>query len=276
MLRDRQSITVRTTQAVHEWPMPLSTVLCSEEVAMSRIATLAAICSLTLAFTLTTPSLAQFTEVNDTTSTPVEGAGHDYIKALSETVNPANGSVSLRINVPVAKGRGLTIPFSFGYDSNGFRHLKPGYYPNHGTANWVSTTGYTGQGGWVYSIPQLNFDSWTGKQAVISGINDGQPIYTFYYCEYTTAFTLRKGSGDVHALGVGTHWFDTSNGASQYCTGAPVTSSGDPQLAATFTHSMPGLSQSGFYYPAPIVLTCPLSLYQTQCEFSVDSWVQRG
>ena len=43
----------------------------------------------------------QITNVDDTTSTPIEGAGHDYIKALSETVNPANGSVSLSIQLPI-------------------------------------------------------------------------------------------------------------------------------------------------------------------------------
>ena len=68
---------------------------------------------------------AQVTQVNDTTSTPVEGAGHNYIKLLSESVNPANGSVSLRIQVPIPKGRGITVPFAFAYDSNGVNHLAP-------------------------------------------------------------------------------------------------------------------------------------------------------
>ncbi len=220
---------------------------------MSRFAGIAVVCSFALA--LTAPSRAQITQIDDTTSPPIEGVGHDYIKALSETVNPANGSVSLRINVPVAKGRGLTIPFSFGYDSNGFRHLKPGNYPNYGTAFWVSNTGYTGQGGWTYAIPQLNFDSWTGTIPVLTGINNGQPIYTNYYCYYDTSFTLREGSGAAHALGIGTHWFYTSNGASQYCTGASVISSGDPQVSATFTNPMQGLGQSGFYYHSPLVVT---------------------
>jgi hypothetical protein len=64
------------------------------------------------------PCWAQTTQINDTTSTPIEGAGHDYIHFLSETVNPANGSLSLRIQAPMPKGRGISIPFSFAYDSN--------------------------------------------------------------------------------------------------------------------------------------------------------------
>ena len=65
------------------------------------------------------------TDVGDATATPIPGAGHDYIKFLSETVNPANGSVSLRIELPVPKGRGMTPSFSIDYDSNGVNHLEP-------------------------------------------------------------------------------------------------------------------------------------------------------
>ena len=52
---------------------------------------------------------------------PTPGSGHDYIKLLDETVNPANGSVSLRIEAPVAKQRGnVNFPYYvFAYDSSG-------------------------------------------------------------------------------------------------------------------------------------------------------------
>src|SRR5947207_14339808 len=59
-------------------------------------------CSVVLAGSL---SWAQITNVTDETSTPLPGTGHDYIGLLSETVNPANGSISLRINAPLPKGR---------------------------------------------------------------------------------------------------------------------------------------------------------------------------
>lgn len=62
-------------------------------------------------------AFGQITNVTNETSTPVPGSGHDYLKTLNETVNPANGSVSLRISVPIPKGRGLTLPFSFNYNS---------------------------------------------------------------------------------------------------------------------------------------------------------------
>jgi hypothetical protein len=49
---------------------------------------------------------------------------------LSETVNPANGSLSLRIQIRMPKGRGITFPFGFAYDSNSVTHLNTGLYPN--------------------------------------------------------------------------------------------------------------------------------------------------
>lgn len=48
---------------------------------------------------------------------PVPGAGHDYIHLLSETVNPANGSLSINIRMPVPAGRGISPPAVFRYNS---------------------------------------------------------------------------------------------------------------------------------------------------------------
>lgn len=98
---------------------------------------------------------AQITNVGDTTSTPVPGAGHNYLGILNETVNPANGSVSVRISTPVPPGRKLTVPFSFAYDSNGDVVL------GSGTAGpgWTlgSGTGTT----WQYSVPTLSYSTVT-------------------------------------------------------------------------------------------------------------------
>lgn len=60
-------------------------------------------------FLLVPASEAQITNVTNDTATPVEGAGHNYIKLLSETVNPASGSLSLRIQLPVP--RPAALPF---------------------------------------------------------------------------------------------------------------------------------------------------------------------
>ena len=67
---------------------------------------------ITLLSVLLFASLAfgQITNVSNDQSTPIPGAGHDYIKMLNETVNPALGSVSIRIDVPTPKGRGMACP----------------------------------------------------------------------------------------------------------------------------------------------------------------------
>ncbi len=96
---------------------------------------------------------AQLTNVMDDQSTPIPGAGHDYIHLLTETVNPANGSLSVRIQIPVPKSRGITLPFSITYDSNGvtFPTGTPNGYMEWGTGN----ANYEGveSGGWAYNVP---------------------------------------------------------------------------------------------------------------------------
>src|SRR6266581_1279772 len=67
---------------------------------------------------------AQIPSAGDTTSTPAAGA-HDYFHSPVETVNPANGSTSIRIAVRMPEGRQLTVPFSFAYDSNGAFYIGP-------------------------------------------------------------------------------------------------------------------------------------------------------
>jgi len=64
-------------------------------------------------------SIAQLPQASDTTSPPTPGVGHNYIEAPAETVNPANGSVSIRIPLRISSGRQLTLPFSFANDSAG-------------------------------------------------------------------------------------------------------------------------------------------------------------
>jgi hypothetical protein len=71
------------------------------------------------ATTVSPTALGQATNVTDETSTPIPGAGHDYLHEFSETVNPANGSVSLRLGAPVPGGRLLNVPICFNYDSGG-------------------------------------------------------------------------------------------------------------------------------------------------------------
>ena len=143
-------------------------------------------------------SHAQITNVTDTQSTPIEGVGHDYIKMLSETVNPSNGSLSLRIEVPMPKGRGISLPFAFTYNSNGILHLEPveglpGY-----SEWWTDRCGALG--GWGTTLPGLCSHYWSFEVT-----NPNQPPQS-WWCQATSDYIFTDASGGRHALGLGTEY----------------------------------------------------------------------
>src|SRR5438874_7793061 len=133
--------------------------------------TLIAACSLSL---IPNTAHSQITNVTSDQAAPVPGVGHNYIKMLNETVNPATGSVSIRISVPIAPGRGITVPFSFGYDSNVARHKS-------GPASWTDNASYLGKGGWSYAVPYLNFQS---HQITYNPGGGGAPVQCTYYVDF--------------------------------------------------------------------------------------------
>ncbi len=136
----------------------------------------------------------QITNVTGETSTPIPGAGHDYIKMLSETVNPGDGSVSVRISVPVPKSRGITIPFSFAYDSNGVHLVADN---GEGSGTWASNNSYLASGGWSYTVPMLTQTEATQQRQYII---DNMPYY--YTCSYFIDYVFEDPTGGRHALGL--------------------------------------------------------------------------
>ncbi len=182
--------------------------------------------AVTLCFTRL--ALAQIINVDNTTSTPIPGAGHDYIHLLSETVNPANGSVSLRIQIPMPKGRGISIPFSFGYDSNGVHHLEPTSNLSFGTAYWAPNSSYLGQGGWTYSVPMASASNWTVK---------GGNYPTYFDCGTFSNYMFTDPSGGQHALSLGTQF----SGSAGTCPGSGFSNSqgGDAAVRATLPNTHP-------------------------------------
>ena len=134
---------------------------------------------------------AQVTNITDQTSTPAPGVGHNYIQVLNETVNLANGSLSLRIDVPVPPGRKLTLPFSFAYDSNGLSVIQPG--SALGQSYTTFSQGPFAWGAWSYAVPQLTR---VGVQfALKQKAGDGSQ-----YCNATTGYTFTDPSGSRHAF----------------------------------------------------------------------------
>ena len=142
-----------------------------------------------LAVLLTPYAQAQITNLTNQTSTPIPGAGHDYLHLLAETVNPANGTVSIRISPPMPKGRGVSLPFSFSYDSGSAVHLMSS---GPATTLWTTNEGYLSQGGWSYSVPTANLSGWTAQVAEADDL--------FATCYYTANAMFKDSGGGNHSL----------------------------------------------------------------------------
>jgi RHS repeat-associated protein len=143
-----------------------------------------------LALIFATGASGQISTVTNTTSTPIPGAGHDYLKLLSETVNPGNGSVSLRVQVPTPPGRQLSLPFSFAYDSNGVQHIAD---DGSGGPYWTDNWSYPAQSGWSYTIPMLSHQRI--KEPLLPG--HGGPAAR---CVYDDFVVMQDATGGRHSL----------------------------------------------------------------------------
>jgi hypothetical protein len=137
---------------------------------------------------------AQITEVSNTTATPIPGVGHDYIKMFDETVNPANGSLSVHIDIPLPKARGITLPASLEYNSNNIGHIGelPGYVP--GFISWLDDgpAALNQESGWSMPFPVLS--RYRAEQVTT------YPPYTRYVCDYSTSYVFWGSNGQRHNL----------------------------------------------------------------------------
>jgi len=203
-------------------------------------------------FLLTNPSAHGQTpnilNVDDTTSTPIPGAGHDYIHMLSETVNPANGSVSLRIELPTPKGRGITPFFSIDYDSDSVQHLTPGATPGFAIwasdgDTWESYNTTNAPGGWSFAVPSLYYNE--------SQVTEGSLPNT-YTCNIYSNYMFTDSSGGQHALNIGT---ELSLNAGTCTGGGGYPQGGDAQVQAALTGTPP--DQYNPYAPPPF----PVKVY---------------
>jgi len=125
---------------------------------------------------------AQATNVSDMEATPIPDAGHNYTGMLEETVDPANGSLSVRINVPMPPGRKLTVPFAFAYDSNSATT----------TTIPVGRNPYLFQGGWKYTAPVLNFQNTLASVTLDDGRKET--------CSFTSGYVFTDPEGTLHSF----------------------------------------------------------------------------
>jgi hypothetical protein len=186
---------------------------------------------------------AQVGIVNNTTSTPTWGVGHDYLQQLSETVNPQNGSLSVRIAGPVPPARGMTTPqFVFNYDSNlpqGNATRFPAPVPSQ--LPWGIQVGW--QGGFTGGPNSLSSQSIDLTYQVPNG--------PFLSCGYNTDYVYTDKLGQRHSLGLSSIPGPTQD-CSQFGVTTGVLSGGDSQYAAQLDNN------SGIVYvtdPHGIVIT---------------------
>jgi RHS repeat-associated protein len=178
---------------------------------------------------------AQNPSESDVTSTPVPNAGHDYIHAPNETVNPANGSLSIRIGVPIPPSRGFTVPFNFAYDSNGAFYLATPCGGNEvcNGFDWVTTTSRLAQGGWSYSVPMLSVQSLSASVPTEDKTEEPDGSYA---CWARTNFVMQDMEGNRHNLGLG--YFNSSD----ICqgTGSTINQSNEAAFGETVLSSQEG------------------------------------
>ena len=127
----------------------------------------------------------------DSVSAPIPGVGHDYIHMLDGTVNPANGSLSLRIQVPIPKSRGITVPFSFSYDSDlvyALTNTPPPW-------SWIPGGDNFTQGGWSFSVPKLSFSPYASPTQT-------NPDGSVTSCLSYSDFMFSDPGGVRHQLGM--------------------------------------------------------------------------
>lgn len=172
------------TSLFHGSPRPSLSVQNSIKPELRRLA----LCGLAAAFLwlfLLAPCRAQITNVTHDQATPTPGSGHDYIHLLAETVDPSNGSLNVRIQVPVPDSRGITIPFAFVYNSNGVTYPSS---TNNGVMFWAKSDRGLQSGGWAYSVPYLEAQ----KASLYPG--------TINECDYYVNYMFTDPSGGRHAL----------------------------------------------------------------------------
>lgn len=156
-----------------------------------------ALCVVLLAVFVAPRCLAQMPPNSSVTATPIPGSGHDYLSGQVDTVNPASGSVSVRIPVIMPPSRGITLPFYFAYDSSGVNYLTMAI--GSGTGFW-NTIGP----GWSDSVPTTSkkFISWTT-------LIDGGPRKET--CDALINFMFQDPHGNRHNLNLSNYSFNGKN-----------------------------------------------------------------
>jgi YD repeat-containing protein len=168
----------------------------THKVSMRRLATLAFCVAILLLAGTAAPGqqLPSVGGVGGNMQIPTAG-GHDYIHMLAETVNPSTGALTIRINLPTPKGRGITAPAVVAYNSGELNSLiEPSgaplwatspENPNGQASGWGS--GFTQPLSAVSSIYNFVSPAPPGTDPAVN-------------CNIITGFSLTDLSGMQHTL----------------------------------------------------------------------------
>ena len=140
--------------------------------------------------------------------TPTPGVGHNYIQDLDETVNPANGSVSIRIAAPTPIERGLNQPvYAYMYDTAGQIIISPIYSAGNANTDFRPIlsqvigsvgVGYQSTGGSTITQTVQG----TGAPGTLSRTNMSMSSGNNHICAYSTNYIYTDTSGGRHPLGI--------------------------------------------------------------------------
>jgi RHS repeat-associated protein len=159
---------------------------------------------------------------------PPMAGGHDYVHLLAESVNPATGALSIRIQLPVPKGRGITPPAYWSYNSGELSSLiEPSGQVEWATAadnpagkanGWgtpTSTPLYIGSSEWNFTSPEPP----QGQSQVQN-------------CNFASGYSFTDLNGTSHVLGVGGQALSNSYPPGQCGTHMVSTGQSDGQVWA--------------------------------------------
>ena len=162
---------------------------------------------------MTTLSIPAFSQnqllvIDNATMTPTPGVGHNYIQDLDETVNPANGSVSIRIAAPTPIERGLNQPvYAYMYDTAGQIIISPIYSAGNANTDFRPIlsqvigsvgVGYQSTGGSTITQTVQG----TGAPGTLSRTNMSMSSGNNHICAYSTNYIYTDTSGGRHPLGI--------------------------------------------------------------------------
>lgn len=142
------------------------------------------------------------------------------------------------------RGRGVSLPFSITYNSNAVYHVIAN--PGNGFGEVVdNSSAYAAQGGWAYSVPTMNYSSW-------SVINQEEDLD----CSYQSNYMFQDPAGGEHQLGMG--YMQSLAGPGCKYSGLEYPTGGDSQVLSTLTGGLVVTDINGTTYNFDSSTTLPL------------------